>query len=103
VLLIPSVYEGLPMVLCEAMLSGCFVIASSVCDHPKILGDNERGLLCDPLSPKSICKSLEKLDSMDFEKKSIITKRAREYAVKNFDINEMLDKYEALLISNKLS
>ena len=35
VLVIPSFYEGLPLVLCEAMLSGCFVIASSVCDHPR--------------------------------------------------------------------
>ena len=47
------------MVLCEAMLSGCFVVASSVCDHPKIIGDNERGILCDPLSPESICIALE--------------------------------------------
>ena len=100
-LIIPSIYEGLPMVLCEAMLSGCFVIASSVCDHPRIIGDNERGLLCDPISPESICTSLEKLNNMDPKLKSIVSKRAREYAVKNFDLNEMLNKYEDLIIQNK--
>jgi len=102
VLVIPSIYEGLPMVLCEGMFSGCFVIASSVCDHPKIIGNNERGLLCNPLSPESICLSLEKLNKMDPEKKLNITKKAREYAVKNFDINKMLDKYQALLNPYKL-
>ena len=76
----------MPLVLCEAMLSGCFVIASSVCDHPMIIGDNERGLLCNPLSPESICISLEKLNNMESEFKSIIVKRARKYAVKNFDL-----------------
>tara|TARA_B100001175_G_scaffold271449_1_gene244157 strand:+ start:15882 stop:17066 length:1185 start_codon:yes stop_codon:yes gene_type:complete len=100
-LIIPSIYEGLPMVLCEAMLSGCFVIASSVCDHPLIIGDNLRGLLCDPLSPESICRSIEKLNNMDPKLKSIISKRAREFAVKNFDLNEMLNKYEDLIIQNK--
>ena len=27
-------YEGLPNVVCEAMLKGCLVLASNVCDHP---------------------------------------------------------------------
>ncbi len=100
-LIIPSIYEGLPLVLCEAMLSGCFVIASSVCDHPMIIGDNERGLLCNPLSPESICICLENLNNMDPEVKSIIVKRARKFAIKNFDIEQMLNKYETLLIPNK--
>ena len=60
------------MVICEAMLSGCFVIASSVCDHPKVIGNNERGLLCDPSSPKSICLAIEKLNIMQAKKKLIL-------------------------------
>ncbi len=102
VIVIPSIYEGLPMVLCEAMLSGCFVIASSVCDHPRILGDNERGILCDPFSPESICLALEKFHKLDPKKKLLITKNARKYAVDNFDLKTMVGKYEALLRPNKL-
>ena len=102
VIVIPSVYEGLPMVLCEAMLSGCFVIASSVCDHPKIIGDNERGILCDPLSPESICIALEKFHELNSEKKLLVTEKARRYAVENFDLNLMIRKYETLLRVNNL-
>ena len=100
-LIIPSIYEGLPLVLCEAMLSGCFVIASSVCDHPVIIGNNERGLLCNPLMPESISLSLEKLNDMDSESKLAIVKKARKYAVENFDLDQMLNKYETLITSNK--
>ena len=96
VLVLPSFYEGLPLVLCEAMLSGCFVIASSVCDHPVIIGDNERGLLCDPTSPESICFSLEELNNMDLKKRISIVSNARDYAHKNFNFEEMLRKYEDL-------
>ena len=96
VLVIPSFYEGLPLVLCEAMLSGCFVIASSVCDHPMIIGDNERGLLCDPTSPESICFSLEALNKMDLNTRTSIINNARNYAYNNFNFDEMLRKYEEL-------
>lgn len=96
VLVIPSLYEGLPLVLCEAMLSECFVIASSVCDHPMIIGDNERGLLCDPDSPESICFSLEELNKMDLKKRITIVRNARDFAQKSFNFEEMLRKYEKL-------
>ncbi len=95
-LIIPSLYEGLPLVLCEAMLSGCFVITSSVCDHPKIIGNDERGLLCDPVSPESICNSIEKLNKMDPKKRTKIVSNARDYSYKSFNFDEMLSKYEAL-------
>ena len=99
-LLSVSLYEGMPMVICEAMLSGCFVIASSVCDHPKVLGNNERGLLCDPSSPKSICLAIEKLNIMQAKEKVNIIQNARKYAEINFDREHMLDEYESLIYSH---
>lgn len=92
-----SIYEGMPMVICEAMLSGCFVIASNVCDHPKIIGTDERGLLCAPLSPLSICLAIENLNKMDAMKKISITNEARNYAQLNFNRNKMVDEFELLM------
>ena len=87
VIVIPSVYEGLPMVLCEAMLSGCFVIASSVCDHPKIIGDNEK-VFCDHY-PRVNCIVLKNFMNL-IQKKLLVTEKARRYAVENFDLNLMM-------------
>ena len=92
-----SIYEGLPNVICEAMFYGCFVIASSVCDHPRILGKDERGYLCDPNSPESICKSIEKLNETSAGKKVKIIESARKFAEKEFNLDLMTKKYLSLI------
>ena len=92
-----SIYEGLPNVICEAMFNGCFVIASSVCDHPKILGEDERGYLCDPYSAVSICKSIEKLNETSPNEKVKIIKSARKFAEKEFNLDLMTKKYLSLI------
>ncbi len=92
-----SIYEGLPNVICEAMFYGCFVIASSVCDHPRILGKDERGYLCDPNSPESICESIEKLNKTSSSEKVRIIKSAREFAEKEFNLDLMTKKYLSLI------
>lgn len=56
--ILPSVYEGFPNVLCEAMSCGLPVIASNVCDNPRILGDCDCGYLVDPFSPESISEAM---------------------------------------------
>ena len=92
VIVIPSVYEGLPMVLCEAMLFWLFCYSFISMRSSKIIGDNERGILCDPLSPESICIALEKFHELNSEKKLLVTEKARRYAVENFDLNLMIKK-----------
>ena len=92
-----SRYEGLPMTICEAMLSGCFVIASAVCDHPLLLGNEERGLLCDPLSPEAICEAIERFVRLKSEIKRDKLKKAREFAELELHRDVMINKYESLL------
>ena len=89
----PSIYEGLPNVICEAMLQGCCVIASSVCDHPAIL-DQNRGILFDPVSPESISKSIEKFYSMSDNQRNKMAIKAREFAEENFSLNKMIESFE---------
>ena len=89
-----SIYEGLPNAICEAMLYGCPVLASAVCDHPIVLGENrERGLLADPYSAESIADCIETFQKMLPAERNSIASNAREFALENFDITKMAHKY----------
>lgn len=89
-----SRYEGLPNVICEAMLYGCPVLASDVCDHPLILGANhERGLLANPNSPVSISECIEVFNNMSLDKRKAIVKNARTFALNNFNITKVANSY----------
>ena len=73
------------------------IIIMPVMYWKKILGKNERGYLCDPYCPKSICKSIEKLNSTSPNKKIEIVKSAREFADKKFNLELMTKKYLKLI------
>ena len=89
-----SLYEGLPNVICEAMLLGCPILASNVCDHPIVLGENgERGLLADPLSADSIRLCIENFINMSVEARAMMAQEARVFAAREFDIESMTEAY----------
>lgn len=97
-LILPSIYEGLPYVICESMLKGCPVLASNIADNELILGRNEeKGILCDPFSIISICKGIEKLVFLKEKETLKMTENARKYAEKNFSNAQMIDKYQTLI------
>jgi glycosyltransferase involved in cell wall biosynthesis len=96
-LVLPSLYEGLPNVMCEAMIAGCPVIASDVCDHALLLGRGERGLLCDPTSPESIADALERFRTMSQEQRAAMAMRARRFAEQHLALPQMVGAYERLL------
>ena len=79
------------------MLERCFVITSKVSDMEILIGNEERGLLCEPLSPESICNAIERLHAMSFEKKSEIVKNAKEYVELNLSLNNSIKGWDLLL------
>ena len=93
----PSLYEGLPNVVCEAFIAGCPVIASNVCDHPLLVEDGSRGFLCDPLSVESICGAIERFENLNQRDRSKMGVNARKYAEERLTIGRMVSAYEALL------
>ena len=57
---LPSIYEGFPNVLCEAMSSGLPVVASNICDNPDIVVDGENGFLFNPLDVEEMANAIQR-------------------------------------------
>ena len=97
-LILPSIYEGLPFVICEAMLNGCPIIASNISDNEIILGEKfERGITFDPYSIAAISDALNIFINLSSKKIKNMTKEARKFAENNFMIENMIDSYENII------
>jgi glycosyltransferase involved in cell wall biosynthesis len=92
----PSLYEGMPNAICEALAAGRPVLASAVCDHPLLVADGKRGFLFDPHSPDSIVTAIANLVQLDNEARRALEHNAREYALAELGIERMVDRYQAL-------
>lgn len=57
IFVLPSIYEGMPMTLIEAMGTGLPIVASRVGGIPDMIKDEAEGLLCDPTAD-SIAKTI---------------------------------------------
>ncbi|HZT12888.1 MAG TPA: glycosyltransferase family 4 protein, partial [Candidatus Baltobacteraceae bacterium] len=76
---LPSYSEGLPNVVCEAMLSERAVVASTVGGIPEIIEDGRTGLLVPPQSAQPLAAALRRILSDDALRASMAL-AAREFA-----------------------
>ena len=98
-LVLASFYEGLPNVVCEALAAATPVILSSVCDHPLLVPDGERGFLFTPDDPESIATAIQLLRGLDEDGWRRMAENSREYAEQNLTIDKMVSAYEVLFES----
>lgn len=97
---LPSLYEGFPNVLCEAMSSGLPIICSNVCDNPMLIDDNINGFLFDPQKPEDIAEAILKIVNMPQETRIKMGILNREKAEKIFSEKNFVAEY-VKLIENK--
>jgi glycosyltransferase involved in cell wall biosynthesis len=57
-LVVPSIYEGMPLVVLEAMESGVPVVASRVSGIPEVVEDGRTGWLVPPEDPRALAAAL---------------------------------------------
>lgn len=60
-LVVPSIYEGMPLVVLEAMAAGVPVVASAVSGIPEVVVDGETGWLVPPESPAALAAALSEV------------------------------------------
>lgn len=94
---LPSLYEGFPNVLCEAMCCGLPVLCSNVCDNPRIMQDDTNGFLFDPNSVEDMANKMEKMIKLPEEERRIMATKSREIAVGMFSSETFVGKYLELL------
>lgn len=58
-LVVPSIYEGMPLVVLEAMAAGRPVVASAVSGIPEVVHDGETGWLVPPEDPVALGAALD--------------------------------------------
>ena len=94
---LPSLYEGYPNVLCEAMSAGLPVIASYVSDVPYIVEKNVNGFLFDPTNIDSFIMGLTnylQLSEIEINQMSV---RNRKKAIQLFSRKRFVEEYIALI------
>lgn len=97
---VPSIYEGLPTVLLEAMACGLPVVATNIGGIRDIISSNVNGLLVPPGSPVKMAKMIEILWT-DQSLRKKLGNNARETILKNYTwdkiTNNFIHLYEDLL------
>jgi glycosyltransferase involved in cell wall biosynthesis len=97
-LILPSLWEGFPNVICEALSEGLPVLASNVSDNPILIQNGITGFLFEPREAMQIALSIARFASMDKNKHYKMKKAAREYAEKNLSSEIFVESYEKLLM-----
>ncbi len=92
---LPSIYEGFPNVLCEAMSCGLPVICGDVCDNNRIVEDN--GLLFDPYDVLNMSNVICDMLKMSLEGRRRMSLRSREISVAKFSSKKFIESYLKLL------
>ena len=100
VYILPSLWEGLPLALIEAMALGKPIICTSVGGNPEIVIDGENGLVVPPQNPVALSEAILKLScSTTVRNKISVNNRSRfeEYFSESAMINGHETLYEQLL------
>ena len=102
IFILPSIGEGLPLSLLEAMASGCGVVATRVSGVTDVVKHDITGLLVKPGNEQDLYQKMSELLN-DEEKIRILGDNARKYVMKRYEWSSIARKvlrvYEYCLIS----
>lgn len=95
VFILPSLSEGLPVALLEAMFAGRAIVASDVGDVRAALEDGEDGVLVRAGDSRALARAVRGLLDEPAHAREIGT-RARQHAMREYDGSRMVARYTAI-------
>ena len=88
----PSLQEGLPVAVMEAMASGLPIVASKIRGNEDLISNNQGGYLVNPTDSEQVAKAIEKMiqnpkkrEKMEERNLEIITKYGQETVLQKMD------------------
>ena len=96
VFVLPSVAEGLPRSLLEAMAAGLCCIASSVGGVPEILNYGEYGKLVAPKSPGELAEAMVTIHGMTREERRAFVEKSRQWVIDQYSHAVVIDRIEGI-------
>jgi len=96
-LLLPSDWEGVPLVVLEAMAAGKPVVATRVGGIPELVEDGLTGILVPPQDPQALAAAIVRL-VQDAELRRKMGEAGRRRALEQFDIRKTARQYEKLYL-----
>lgn len=94
---LPSLFEGTPNVICEAISTGVPVMCSNICDNPHYVQAGKNGILFDPLSSEDIADKMNKLLSLSDSDYQEYRKASRYIAEEKLSDHLFITKYLSIL------
>jgi len=95
IFVMPSLWEGLPMALLEAMVAGKAVVASATGGIPEAVNNEREGLLVPPGDVEKLSQALKRLIE-NAALRTSLGQAARRRALAEFTVGAMTTEYEAL-------
>jgi len=99
IFILPSVKEGLPYALLEAMAAGLPIVATSVGGIPEMIENGRDGLLVASKNPEELATAIEKLIDNPTLRETL-GQNAKEKIEKEFSLSRMLKETEDIYRSN---
>jgi len=93
----PSLSEGMPVAVLEAMFMSLPVIATKVGGTPEVVIDGETGLLIPPAHPEQMANSIIQLLN-NFQQRKQLGSAGHQRAKENFTVQIMVERYQNVFI-----
>lgn len=94
---LPSLFEGMPNVIAEAMACGLPVICSRVSDNPRLVQEGINGFLFNPRSEDDFAAALARLRDLSPSERRLMGERNRLRAVELFSPDAYIAKWRRLI------
>ena len=95
VFVMPSLWEGLPMAVLEAMVARKAIVATAIAGIPEAIVDGREGLLVPPGDAAALSDALRLLLA-DPARRAVLGEAAAARANRDFTVGVMAERYEAL-------